>query len=101
MAWSSDGIFLSTFSRDSNIRIYEPRSGTAPIKYGAGPSGGRGGKVIWALDDSVILATGFDKYVNPLPGDWFIIQEITVCLCNYCLKGIETRIIFCSVQATG
>lgn len=61
MAWSSDGIYLATFSKDSQIRVYEPRASTSPIRQGTGPAGTRGARLMWVQHDSFIAISGFDK----------------------------------------
>ncbi|KAF6019302.1 hypothetical protein EB796_022391 [Bugula neritina] len=61
MAWSSNGIYLATYSKDSIIRIYEPRASTSPIREGKGPSGGRSGRIVWVLNDSFVAVSGFDR----------------------------------------
>ena len=34
------------------------------IQEGTGPDGSRGARVVWVLDDSALLVTGFDRYIN-------------------------------------
>lgn len=60
-AWSPCGVFCSTISKDTKIRIYKPRASTQPIREGKGPVGTRGARIVWALDGSFIVVTGFDK----------------------------------------
>lgn len=62
MAWSADGRFLATFSKDGQIRVYDPRNSLLPIQQGKGPSGSRGGRIVWVLDDSFLAVSGFDRY---------------------------------------
>ncbi|XP_068623199.1 coronin-7 [Battus philenor] len=59
--WSPCGEYLATICKDGNIRIYKPRESTEPIRSGAGPAGSRGGRVVWALNDTHLVVTGFDK----------------------------------------
>lgn len=60
-AWSPNGAFCSTVSKDGKIRIYEPRSSCAPIHIGKGPVGSRGARIVWALEGDFIVVMGFDK----------------------------------------
>lgn len=60
-AWSPCGVYCATVSKDGKIRIYNPRKGTSPIHTGKGPVGSRGARVVWALEGSFIVVTGFDK----------------------------------------
>uniref|UniRef100_A0A1Y1M7H8 Coronin n=1 Tax=Photinus pyralis TaxID=7054 RepID=A0A1Y1M7H8_PHOPY len=60
-AWSPCGVYCATVSKDGKIRIYNPRKGTSPIYTGKGPVGSRGARVVWALEGSCIVVTGFDK----------------------------------------
>ncbi|CAH0719273.1 unnamed protein product, partial [Brenthis ino] len=59
--WSPCGEYLATVCKDGFIRIYNPRSSTEPTSRGAGPVGSRGARVVWALHDTHLVVTGFDK----------------------------------------
>ena len=63
MAWSANGVYLATYSRDCMIRVYEPRAASAPIREGKGPVGNRGGRLVWVQNDSFIAVSGFDRLV--------------------------------------
>ncbi|KAJ2945124.1 hypothetical protein O0L34_g9184 [Tuta absoluta] len=58
--WSPCGEYLATVCKDGLIRIYEPRKSTCPVRSGAGPSS-RGARVVWALQATHLVVTGFDK----------------------------------------
>ncbi|XP_032522861.1 coronin-7 isoform X2 [Danaus plexippus] len=58
--WSPCGEYLATLCKDGFIRIYSPRSKTAPLRSGPGPSS-RGGRLVWALGATHLVVTGFDK----------------------------------------
>lgn len=60
-AWSPDGNFCATASKDGKIRIYKPRTSDLPVREGKGPVGSRGARVVWALDGNYIVVMGFDK----------------------------------------
>ncbi|XP_046394754.1 coronin-7 isoform X4 [Ischnura elegans] len=60
-AWSPCGTRCATLCKDGCLRIYEPRKSCTPIAEGKGPVGARGARVVWALDGSFIVTTGFDK----------------------------------------
>ncbi|XP_045778749.1 coronin-7 isoform X4 [Maniola jurtina] len=59
--WSPCGEYLATVCKDGFVRIYAPRTSTEPIRKGAGPVGSRGARVVWALHDTHLVVTGFDK----------------------------------------
>ncbi|XP_013148577.1 PREDICTED: coronin-7 [Papilio polytes] len=59
--WSTCGEYLATLCKDGLIRIYKPRESVAALRSGAGPAGSRGGRVVWALSDTHLVVTGFDK----------------------------------------
>ncbi|RVE46333.1 hypothetical protein evm_009052 [Chilo suppressalis] len=59
--WSPCGEYLATVCRDGLIRIYKPRTSTEPIRSGPGPVGSRGARVVWALNTTHLVITGFDK----------------------------------------
>ena len=61
MAWSPCGNFLATTSKDTKIRMFEPRASSHPIREGRGPAGTRGSRIVWALDGNYIVVLGFDK----------------------------------------
>ncbi|KAK5643995.1 hypothetical protein RI129_007840 [Pyrocoelia pectoralis] len=60
-AWSPCGVYCATVSKDGKIRIYNPRKSTSPIHVGKGPVGSRGARVVWTLEGSCLVVTGFDK----------------------------------------
>ncbi|XP_028164814.1 coronin-7 isoform X10 [Ostrinia furnacalis] len=59
--WSPCGEYLATVCRDGLIRIYKPRASTEPLRSGPGPAGSRGARVVWALNATHLVVTGFDK----------------------------------------
>ncbi|XP_050355413.1 coronin-7 isoform X1 [Nymphalis io] len=59
--WSTCGEYLATVCKDGNIRIFKPRSSAEAARRGAGPAGSRGARVVWALHDTHLVVTGFDK----------------------------------------
>ncbi|CAG4938212.1 unnamed protein product [Parnassius apollo] len=59
--WSPCGEYLATICKDGLIRIYKPRESSEPIRSGPGPAGSRGGRVVWALNATHLVVTGFDK----------------------------------------
>ncbi|XP_053616196.1 coronin-7 isoform X1 [Plodia interpunctella] len=61
MDWSSCGEYLATICKDGLVRTYKPRSSTQPLRCGAGPAGSRGARLVWALRDTHLVVTGFDK----------------------------------------
>ncbi|XP_028401542.1 coronin-7-like [Dendronephthya gigantea] len=61
-AWKNTGDLLATFSRDQNIRLFDPRASTSSQGLGSGPAGGRGGRIAWAGPyGDWLLVTGFDR----------------------------------------
>ncbi|KAK2716339.1 hypothetical protein QYM36_010792 [Artemia franciscana] len=62
IAWSPCGKFLASVSKDSLLRIFEPRTcSSKPIREGPGPTGKKGARIFWALDGELVCVTGFDK----------------------------------------
>ncbi|XP_047508009.1 coronin-7 isoform X2 [Pieris napi] len=61
LAWSQYGEYLATVCRDGYVRIYEPRASSEPLRRGRSAAGGRGARLVWALRDSHLVVTGFDK----------------------------------------
>nr|XP_026498303.1 coronin-7 [Vanessa tameamea]XP_026498304.1 coronin-7 [Vanessa tameamea] len=59
--WSTCGEYLATVCKDGNIRIFKPRASAEAQRRGAGPVGSRGARVVWALHDTHLVVTGFDK----------------------------------------
>ncbi|XP_022124781.2 coronin-7 isoform X2 [Pieris rapae] len=61
LAWSLYGECLATVCRDGFVRIYEPRASSEPLRRGRSAAGGRGARLVWALRDTHLVVTGFDK----------------------------------------
>ncbi|XP_052744799.1 coronin-7 isoform X2 [Bicyclus anynana] len=61
MDWSPCGEYLATVCKDGLVRIYKPRASTEPIRSGPGPVGSRGARIVWAIHDTHLVVTGFDK----------------------------------------
>ncbi|GFO47590.1 coronin [Plakobranchus ocellatus] len=61
LAWSSDGKYCATVSKDKKIRVFEPRASTSPLREGEGPEGSRGARIVWTLQDKYLVVTGFDR----------------------------------------
>lgn len=60
-AWSQNGHLCATSCKDGKIRIYDPRKSVDPILVGVGLEGSRGGRLVWACNDKLLVATGFDR----------------------------------------
>ncbi|XP_063854302.1 coronin-7-like isoform X6 [Scylla paramamosain] len=63
-SWSNCGKYFATLCRDGGVRIFEPRKSTTAILTGSssgGGGGGRGGRLVWAVRDELIITTGFNK----------------------------------------
>ncbi|XP_070554407.1 coronin-7-like [Ptychodera flava] len=60
-AWSPDGVYCATISKDALIRIYEPRKKVLPIKEGPGLTGSRGARLAYACNGQYLIALGFDR----------------------------------------
>ncbi|XP_058851709.1 coronin-7-like isoform X1 [Acipenser ruthenus] len=61
LAWSPDGQFLATVSKDRKVRIYDPRKSTEPTQEGPGPEGARGARLVWVCAGKYLLVSGFDS----------------------------------------
>ncbi|KAH9498792.1 Coronin-7 [Bulinus truncatus] len=61
-SWSIDGKLCATVSKDGFIRVFEPRKSRQPLRKGDGPSGMRGARVVWVLEDKYLVVSGFDKH---------------------------------------
>ncbi|NXK57177.1 CORO7 protein, partial [Chauna torquata] len=61
LAWSPDGRKLATASKDSRLRLYEPRRSPQPQQEGLGPEGGRGARLVWVCGGDFLLVSGFDS----------------------------------------
>ncbi|KAM3966025.1 coronin [Aphomia sociella] len=59
--WSQSGEYLATVCKDGLVRIFEPRASTTELRSGRGPVGGRGARIVWALADTHLIVTGFDR----------------------------------------
>lgn len=65
MAWKSDGTRLATISKDSKVRVYDPRSQVSPIQTGPGPAGSRGARVVWGgPEGNWLIVSGFGRMSN-------------------------------------
>ncbi|GBN78735.1 Coronin-7, partial [Araneus ventricosus] len=60
-AWSPDGQFIATVSKDQKVRIFDPRNSSEPIKEGPGPQGTRGARIVWVLNSAYLAVTGFSN----------------------------------------
>ncbi|NXS55121.1 CORO7 protein, partial [Brachypteracias leptosomus] len=61
LAWSPDGKKLATVSKDTRLRLYEPRHSSQPQQEGPGPEGGRGARLVWVCGGNYLLVSGFDS----------------------------------------
>ncbi|RUS74895.1 hypothetical protein EGW08_017341 [Elysia chlorotica] len=61
LAWSSDGKFCATVSKDKKICVFEPRKSTTALREGPGPDGSRGARIVWTLQDKYLVVTGFNR----------------------------------------
>ncbi|KAM6352695.1 coronin-7-like isoform 3-T4 [Alca torda] len=61
LAWSPDGKKLATVSKDSRLRLYEPRRSPQPQQEGPGPEGSRGARLVWVCGGDYLLVSGFDS----------------------------------------
>ncbi|XP_068003069.1 coronin-7-like isoform X1 [Melanerpes formicivorus] len=61
LAWSPDGKKLATVSKDTRLRLYEPRRSTEPQQEGPGPEGARGARLVWVCGGDYLLVSGFDS----------------------------------------
>ncbi|NWI68784.1 CORO7 protein, partial [Todus mexicanus] len=61
LAWSPDGKKLATVSKDTRLRLYEPRRSPQPQQEGPGPEGGRGARLVWVCGGDYLLVSGFDS----------------------------------------
>ncbi|KAF8795020.1 Coronin-7 like protein [Argiope bruennichi] len=60
-AWSPDGQYIASVSKDQKVRIFDPRNSSEPIKEGPGPQGTRGARIVWVLNSTYLVVTGFSK----------------------------------------
>ncbi|KAK2543839.1 coronin-7 [Columba livia] len=61
LAWSPDGKKLATVSKDTRLRLYEPRRSAQPQQEGPGPEGSRGARLVWVCGGDYLLVSGFDS----------------------------------------
>lgn len=61
LAWSPNGQFIATVSKDQKVRIFDPRNSSEAIKEGPGPQGTRGARIVWVLNSTCLAVTGFSK----------------------------------------
>lgn len=61
IGWSLSGRYVATVCKDQKVRIYDPRVSSLPIQEGTGPPGTRGARVVWVLNDTHIVVSGFSK----------------------------------------
>ncbi|XP_033631457.1 coronin-7-like [Asterias rubens] len=76
-AWSADGSKIATVCKDGQIRIYEPRSSSKPIKEGSGPEGTRGARILWVCGDSLLMVTGFGKSSQERMVSVYSVQDLS------------------------
>ncbi|KAH8086826.1 putative Coronin-like actin binding WD repeat protein, partial [Filobasidium floriforme] len=61
VCWNYTGDLLITTSRDKQIRMYDPRAGSDPIKQADGHGGIKGSRVVWLGDRERAVTTGFSR----------------------------------------
>ncbi|KAH8917594.1 DUF1900-domain-containing protein [Atractiella rhizophila] len=61
MAWDWTGSLISTTCRDKKFRLFDPRSGAAPVKIVDGHAGIKASRVAWMGSLDRIATTGFSK----------------------------------------
>jgi coronin-1B/1C/6 len=61
VAFNTSGTLLATTARDRKIRMFDPRSGSTPIRITDGHGGIKGARVTWMGDRDSIATTGFSK----------------------------------------
>ncbi|KNC74628.1 hypothetical protein SARC_12830, partial [Sphaeroforma arctica JP610] len=62
LTWSSDGNRIAAQCRDGKLRIFNSLSGEC-LKETEGHDSIRGGRLCYMNDDSLLVSTGFSKYV--------------------------------------
>jgi len=59
--WSPCGNFVATVCKDGKIRIFDPRSGSEPVKEGGEIVPKKGARIVWVLEGLYLIVTGFGK----------------------------------------
>ena len=70
LAYNPTGTLLVTTCRDRKIRLFDPRTGSDPIRVADGHGGIKGARVTWMGDHDRIATTGFSKMSDRQTGIW-------------------------------
>lgn len=83
ISWSPNGRLLATICKDQVVRIFEPRAEQQLLQEGPGPQGIRGGRVCWAQNGSLLIASGFSRlFLIKL-----ILENVKHCFCVDVVAG--------------
>lgn len=61
IAWSPDGQFIASVSKDRKVRLYNVRESSEAVQEGSGPQGLRGARAAWVLNGTHLAVSGFSK----------------------------------------
>ena len=61
MSFNSNGTLLATTCKDKKLRLFDVRSGPAPIRIADSHTGVKASRVAWMGDLDTIVTTGFSK----------------------------------------
>ncbi|KAF9224281.1 DUF1900-domain-containing protein [Gyrodon lividus] len=61
MAFNATGTILATTCRDKKLRLFDPRTGSDPVRITEGHGGIKGARVVWMGESDRMATTGFSK----------------------------------------
>lgn len=70
LTFNPTGTLLATTCRDRKMRIFDPRTGSQPVRINDGHTGIKGSRLVWMGEHCRIASTGFSKMSDRQVGIW-------------------------------
>ncbi|KIK91747.1 hypothetical protein PAXRUDRAFT_615322 [Paxillus rubicundulus Ve08.2h10] len=70
LTFNATGTILATTCRDKKLRLFDPRTGSDPVRITEGHSGIKGARVVWMGESDRMATTGFSKMSDRQVSIW-------------------------------